>query len=63
VLSRDMRYSVAKLRECPQRGGSLKVTMFFDLARLPMTEEPGEFLVPLVRDAHPTAERAGDIAR
>jgi pimeloyl-ACP methyl ester carboxylesterase len=30
-------------------------------AHLPMTEEPGKFLVSLVRSARPIAERAGDI--
>lgn len=31
-------------------------------AHLPMTEEPGKFLVSLVRYARPIADRAGDIA-
>src|SRR5262245_29247793 len=29
---------------------------------MPMTEEPGKFLISLVRNARPIAERAGDIA-
>jgi proline iminopeptidase len=31
-------------------------------AHLPMTEEPGKFLVSLIRYARPVAERAGDVA-
>jgi proline iminopeptidase len=31
-------------------------------AHLPMTEEPGKFLISLVRYARPVAERAGDVA-
>jgi proline iminopeptidase len=31
-------------------------------AHLPMTEEPGKFLLSLVRYARPIAERAGDVA-
>jgi len=30
-------------------------------AHLPMTEEPGKFLVALVRYARPVADRAGDV--
>jgi hypothetical protein len=29
---------------------------------MPMTEEPGKFLVSLVRFVHPIAEKAGDAA-
>ena len=35
---------------------------FENSAHLPMTEEPGRFLLSLVRYARPIAERAGDVA-
>jgi len=31
-------------------------------AHMPMTEEPGKFLLSLVRYARPIAEKAGDVA-
>jgi hypothetical protein len=31
-------------------------------AHMPMTEEPGKFLLSLVRCARPIAEKAGDVA-
>jgi len=33
-----------------------------DSGHMPMTEEPGKFLVSLLRYARPIAERAGDVA-
>jgi pimeloyl-ACP methyl ester carboxylesterase len=41
---------------------SKQFVWFENWAHLPMTEEPGKFLVALVRYARPIAERAGDIA-
>ena len=38
------------------------IVWFEHSAHLPMTEEPGKFLVSLVRYARPIAERAGDVA-
>ena len=39
---------------------SKQFVWFENSAHLPMTEEPGKFLVSLVRTARPIAERAGD---
>jgi proline iminopeptidase len=39
-----------------------QLVWFEHSAHLPMTEEPGKFLVSLVRYARPIAERAGDVA-
>jgi pimeloyl-ACP methyl ester carboxylesterase len=41
---------------------SKQFVWFEHSAHLPMTEEPGKFLVSLVRYARPFAERAGDVA-
>ena len=41
---------------------SKQFVWFENSAHLPMTEEPGKFLVSLVRYARPIAERAGDTA-
>ncbi len=41
---------------------SKQFVWFENSAHLPMTEEPGKFLVSLVRTARPFAERAGDVA-
>jgi proline iminopeptidase len=38
------------------------IVWFEHSAHLPMTEEPGKFLVSLLRYAHPIAEQAGDVA-
>lgn len=38
------------------------IVWFEHSAHLPMTEEPGKFLVSLLRYARPFAERAGDVA-
>ncbi len=38
------------------------IVWFEHSAHLPMTEEPGKFLVSLLRYARPIAERAGDVA-
>ena len=38
------------------------IVWFEHSAHLPMTEEPGKFLISLVRYARPIAERAGDVA-
>jgi proline iminopeptidase len=38
------------------------IVWFERSAHLPMTEEPGKFLVSLLRHARPIAERAGDVA-
>jgi hypothetical protein len=49
----------------PLRRGipKLAVAIWFEnSAHLPMTEEPGKFLVSLVRYARPITERAGDTA-
>jgi hypothetical protein len=35
---------------------------FENSAHLPMTEEPGKFLISLARHARPIAEKAGDAA-
>jgi hypothetical protein len=46
-----------------QRSASAGTFLMFEhSAHIPMTEEPGKFLLPLVRYARPIAERAGDIA-
>jgi proline iminopeptidase len=39
-----------------------QIVWFEHSAHLPMTEEPGKFLVSLLRYARPIAERAGDVA-
>ncbi|MCU1262789.1 MAG: alpha/beta fold family hydrolase [Bryobacterales bacterium] len=41
---------------------SKRFVWFENSAHLPMTEEPGKFLISLVRYARPIAERAGDTA-
>ena len=41
---------------------SKRLVWFENSSHLPMTEEPGKFLVSLVRYARPIAERAGDVA-
>jgi pimeloyl-ACP methyl ester carboxylesterase len=38
------------------------IVWFENSAHLPMTEEPGKFLVSLVRFARPISEKAGDVA-
>jgi esterase/lipase len=38
------------------------IVWFEHSAHLPMTEEPGKFLISLVSYARPIAERAGDVA-
>ena len=40
---------------------SKRLVWFENSAHLPMTEEPGKFLISLVRYARPFAERAGDV--
>ena len=40
-----------------------QLVWFEHSAHMPMTEEPGKFLVSLVSYARPIAERAGDVAR
>ena len=35
---------------------------FENSAHLPMTEEPGKFLISLLRHARPIAEKASDVA-
>ncbi|MBB6092463.1 pimeloyl-ACP methyl ester carboxylesterase [Povalibacter uvarum] len=40
-----------------------QLVWFEHSAHMPMTEEPGKFLVSLVSHARPIAERAGDVAR
>jgi pimeloyl-ACP methyl ester carboxylesterase len=44
--------------EAPEK----RLVWFEHSAHMPMTEEPGKFLVALVRYARPIAERAGDAA-
>jgi proline iminopeptidase len=39
-----------------------QLVWFEHSAHLPMTEEPGKFLLSLVRYARPLAEKAGDVA-
>jgi hypothetical protein len=39
-----------------------QLVWFEHSGRIPMTEEPGKFLVSLVRYARPIAEKAGDLA-
>jgi proline iminopeptidase len=41
---------------------SKQFVWFEHSSHLPMTEEPGKFLISLVRYARPIAERAGDVA-
>ena len=41
---------------------SKQFVWFENSSHLPMTEEPGKFLLELVRTARPIAERAGDVA-
>ena len=38
------------------------IVWFENSAHLPMTEEPGKFLVSLLKYARPIAERVGDVA-
>jgi proline iminopeptidase len=40
---------------------SKQFVWFGNSAHLPITEEPGKFLISLVRCARPFAERAGDV--
>ena len=44
------------------RAPSKQLVWFEHSSHLPMTEEPGKFLVTLLRYARPIAERAGDVA-
>jgi esterase/lipase len=39
-----------------------QLVWFEHSAHIPMTEEPGKFLLSLVRYARPIAEKAGDVA-
>ena len=39
-----------------------KFVWFEHSAHMPMTEEPGKFLLSLVRYARPIAQKAGDVA-
>jgi proline iminopeptidase len=47
-----------KTVEAPEK----RLVWFEHSAHMPMTEEPGKFLLSLVRYARPIAERAGDVA-
>jgi hypothetical protein len=40
----------------------MHLVRFEHSAHVPMTEEPGKFLLSLVRCARPIAQRAGDVA-
>jgi pimeloyl-ACP methyl ester carboxylesterase len=58
----DVNSAVASEWFAKVKAPSKQFVWFEHSAHLPMTEEPGKFLVSLVRLARPFAEQAGDVA-
>jgi proline iminopeptidase len=57
----DVNSQVAAEWFATVKAPSKKFVWFEDSAHLPMTEEPGKFLLSLLRYARPIAEQAGDV--